>query len=175
MEQTSELQFEAREPDALAERLRALARDLGGQLLRAEPASVTIELPSARYADLRRRLRELGDVLREQTSAHDLEAEIADAKSSIEALRKRRERVEKLQQLSIGVQYSLIVQRELEAAERDLAAAEASVRALEKRGTLTRVVIRYQPRAIENVRASKLPFGWLDELGLARLQDPGAR
>lgn len=153
-------------------RIDALLRPLGGRLRRAGDLDASAEVPLARYRDFVAELRKLGDLRAERVTTTDTSASLADAVAAVQAARAARQRRERLTAVARDVNEKLTVERVLEGSSSRVVAAEARVRELQSRAEVVWVEIRFETEGKESIEPATLPFGWLDELGPARLANP---
>jgi hypothetical protein len=153
--------------------IEALAREVGGYPARQSANGITIRIPAARFDETLERLEKLGDVTARQVEAEDVTAEYVDLEMRLKNARSVRARLEQLLAQAAKVADAIAIERELERVGGDIERLEGRLRYLQDRAQLSTITVTFFPRPRELVAkdAFKLPFPWLDQLGLSRLLD----
>jgi hypothetical protein len=152
--------------------IAAAAARVGGRVLWSSGGDVRLTVPRDRYRELVTELRGLGELQYDKLGVRDATRQYAEALANLESARAASARRRQLRRVPGSVQEKLVVERVVEGSIERIRVAEARVRDIAERAEYAelRVVLLYEPRA--GVEHSALPFSWLDELGLARLQNP---
>ncbi|MBX7191382.1 MAG: DUF4349 domain-containing protein [Sandaracinaceae bacterium] len=148
------------------------ARSLGGVLTLQTDDRLVVRVPAARFDEFLSGIGELGDVLHRDIQAQDVGEEFRDVAIRIRNLEVTRQRVEALLAQASNVEQALAVQRELERITAELEALRGRQRYLADRISLSTITFLFQPmprEALEQPEIFRLPFRWLEELGLPTL------
>jgi hypothetical protein len=157
-----------RDPGEVLSKLAQWAQHVGGRLLATEGERATAEIPRARFGEAMERLAALGDVEQRSVEARDLQLAQRATTAQLTSAREALERLRSLAQRPGGVEERLMVEREREAAELRVAALERELGRLEQQAA--RIRIHIELRRPTSDREARLPFPWLDALGLERLR-----
>ena len=149
----------------------ALARELGGFMARQTNNAIIIRVPVARFHEAITRLEKLGDITNRDISAEDVTQEFFDLEVRIKSARAVRERLEQLLNRASRVDESIAIERELERVVGEIERLEGRLKYLQDRALFSTISLTFAARPKELVAKDtfKLPFPWLEELGLGRL------
>ena len=152
-------------------RAEAVARELGGFLARRTNNALIIRVPAARFDEALDRLEKLGDVTNRQVDAEDITEEFLDLEVRLKNSRAIRERLEQLLSRASKVEDSIAIEKELERVASEMERLEGRLKYLKDRAQFSTITVTFEARAAERVAKGtfRLPFPWLDELGLGRL------
>lgn len=158
----------------VAENLKAVAKagtDAGGFLSQQTDTMLVIRIPAAKFTEVIDAIEALGDVLHRQVQATDVSEEFRDVEIRIRNAMQIRERLAALLTKATTVEDSLRIERELERITGELERLKGRIRFLQDRIAYSTITVNFQPKEQEQiVRDSfRLPFDWLDSLGLQRL------
>jgi hypothetical protein len=150
-----------------------VARELGGFLARQTNQAITIRVPAARFHEALGKLEKIGDVTSREINAQDVTQEYFDLEVRIKSARAVRERLEQLLSRASKVDESIAIERELERVVGEIERLEGRLKFLQDRAQFSTISVTFAPRPKELVAKDtfKLPFPWLDQLGLGRLLD----
>ena len=153
--------------DALVER----ARTFGGVMTHRGDDRLVVRIPAGRFEEYLAGVGELGDVLHREVTAEDVGEEFRDVSLRIRNLDVVRQRLEALLSQANTVEAALSVQRELERVTTELESLRGRQRYLADRVALSTITFafRAQPRETLERTTFRLPFPWLDSLGLSSL------
>lgn len=146
----------------------------GGRAQVTDARRVVASLPTHAVDGVLERLRALGWLRLGHETSIDLTAAVARAAADLRAAKEAHERTRKLQRLVRDVASGLALERALEEDQRAVLLAEERLREVRTRGTRTILDLRISAPSVERVPEPRLPFPWLDDLGLSRLQDTTA-
>jgi len=157
--------------------VEALAGELGGFLTRQTNDAITIRVPVARFKEALGRLEKLGDVTARSIEAEDVTQEFFDLEVRLKSARAVRERLEQLLARATKVEESIAIERELERVVGEIERLQGRIKFLADQARYSTISVLFAARPKEVVAKGtfKLPFPWLEELGLGRLLDLGAR
>jgi hypothetical protein len=147
------------------------ARELGGFLARQTNNTITVRIPAARFHEALARMEKLGDVTARDIQAEDVTAEYLDLELRIKSARSVRERLEQLLGRASKVEESIAIERELERVMAEIERMEGRLKYLRDRAQFSTISVTFAARPKELVAKDtfRLPFPWLDQLGLGRL------
>jgi len=157
--------------DQAATRALALTEELGGDLVAQGDLSVTVRVPRARFTEALARFEPLGDVLHREVRVEDLAERSRDGGVRLRNARATRDRLEALLAQARSVEDALRIERELSRVTEEIERLVAEERGLAARVAFATVELTLRPRAVETTPepAVRLPFRWLEDLGVARL------
>lgn len=156
------------------ENLKAVAKvgtDIGGFLSRQDDRSIVIRVPAAKFHEAVTAIEALGDVLHRQMQATDVSEEFRDVEIRIRNAMQVRDRLADLLTRATKVEESLQIERELERLTGEIERLKGRMRFLQDRIAYSTITVSFQPKEQERIdnSAFRLPFPWLDSLGLQRL------
>lgn len=159
--------------EALIERARAL----GGVLHRQVDDRLMLQIPAERFVAFLASVGEVGEVLHREVAAADVGEEFRDLDVRIQNLEAMRARIESFLAAAHDVRDALEVQHELERVTTELERLRGRQQFLAHRIALSSVTIvfhlRHRPAEIAQPEVFRLPFAWLDQLGLGGLLEVG--
>ena len=159
--------FEADKALTAAEKL---AREAKGYLVRRADRSITFRVPAERFQAVLEQVLELGDVLHREVQARDVTDEFYDTQTRLRTLHAMRDRLEDLLRRAQKVEEALAVERELGRIVEQIEQAKGRLKLLQELIAFSTITIEFQPRNVETIESRvKLPFPWLDQLGLGPL------
>jgi len=153
-----------------------LARKLGGFIAYQDDTRITIRIPSRRFEEALEAVGELGDLLHRNVQALDVTEEFRDVAIRLRNAEVVRAQLERLLEKADKVEEALEVQRELAKVTETIERYKGRLRFLEDRIAYSTVTVRFQPLPRELLSREdpfRLPFPWLQEVGLGRLLDLG--
>jgi len=154
----------------------AIARELGGFLALRDDQRIVIRVPARKFNDAVGRVEEVGDVLHRNVEAIDISEEYRDLEIRLRNAEAMRTRLERLLDNAHNVQEALQVEHELERITEVLETIKGRLRFLDDRVSFSTITVYFAPRPTEGVDQPdifRLPFPWLDELGLRTLLNLG--
>ncbi|MBX3471906.1 MAG: DUF4349 domain-containing protein [Planctomycetes bacterium] len=149
-----------------------VARELGGYLAHQDDTRVTVRVPAGRFQDAVDRLERVGDVVHRNIQAMDVSEEFRDLTLRLRNAEVVRERLEAILARAEKVEDALKVQAELARVTEQIELLKGRLRFLQDRLAYSTVTVHFRPRPTEQVGQPdvyRLPFPWLDELGLPSL------
>lgn len=152
----------------------AIADDLGGFLQRQDDTTVVVRVPAQRFREALERVEAVGDVLNRRVTAEDVTERFRDVRIRLRNALEMRDRMAELLQRADTVPDSLTIQRELERLTQEIELYRGQLRAMEDRIAFSTITVMFQPIRVdaEVPRESfRLPFPWLDRLGLPHLME----
>lgn len=157
--------------DAMQASAVALAESLGGYSSQRTAHSVTLRVPAEHFRDALDALGELGDVLSLSWDAQDVTDEFNDIEVRLANARAMRERLELLLTQAESVSDALAIERELQRITLEIERLEGSRREMVDRIAFSTIVVNFSrlPTQVVPGDEYRLPFGWLNQLGVERL------
>lgn len=158
------------EVDLSLDAVEALAKQAGGYLVRRMATSIVVRVPAAGFDGTLKTILGMGDVLQRELEVEDVTAKVRDLEARLanaEAVRKR------LAELLAGAnktEEALAVERELSRVSEEIEQMKSQLKLLSELVAYSTITVRFEAPQAENLdRRFKLPFPWLDELGLSNL------
>ena len=151
-----------------------IADDVGGFLQRQDDTTVIIRVPARRFRETLERVEGVGDVLSRRVSAQDVSERFRDIRIRLRNAVEMRDRMAELLQRADTVPDSLTIQRELERLTQEIELYRGQLRALEDRIAFSTITVLFQPIRVDAEvprERFRLPFPWLDRLGLPHLME----
>ncbi len=151
------------------DRVEAIARELGGHLSQRTNDTIVIRVPARAFEGAMAQIQALGDVLSRNIQVQDVSEEFRDTETRIQTLDAMRRRLEELLRQANDVEAALAVQQQLERITVELERLRGRLRFLADRVAFSTITVRFSERTETRVPQFRLPFPWLDNLGLQRL------
>jgi hypothetical protein len=149
---------------------QALAKSLGGYLVRRDDRSITIRVPAEKYRGALEAMNKLGDVLHHEETVEDVTDQYFDMKTRLDNARAMRVRLQELLAAAKDVNDALAVERELARVTETIEQMEGKLKRLRELINFSTITVTFNARGGESVTGKvDLPFSWLRELGLSRL------
>lgn len=151
--------------------LQQLAESVGGHLARRDARTIVVRIPVRRFPEVLRATEAAGDVLDRQVETEDVSEEFRDTTIRLRNLEVMRTRLETLLTQASSVNDALAVEREMQRVTDEIERLRGRIRYLTDQIAYSTITVHFRPRAAEIVRVDefRLPFRWLDRLGLSRL------
>jgi hypothetical protein len=146
-----------------------IARECSGYLSARTDVAITIRVPRAKFETALRAIEGSGNVLHRDIKVEDVTDEFFDTEVRVRNARAMRDRLAKLLQQA-AVKEALEIEKELARVTQEIELLEGKLKLLQHRVAYSTINVAFQPRgiAIDN-RPTRLPFPWLDTLGLQNL------
>jgi hypothetical protein len=146
-----------------------VALELDGYLATRGDLAITIRVPRAKFDLALKAIEGSGDVLHRDIKAEDVTDEFFDTEVRARNARAMRDRLAKLLQQA-AVKEALEIEKELARVTQEIELLEGKLKLLRHRIAYSTINVAFRPRgtAIAN-RPTRLPFPWLEELGLRNL------
>lgn len=151
------------------DRVEAIARELGGHLSQRTNDTIVIRVPARAFEGAMAQIQALGDVLSRNIQVQDVSEEFRDTETRIQTLDAMRRRLEELLRQANDVEAALAVQQQLERITVELERLRGRLRFLADRVAFSTITVRFSERTETRAPQFRLPFPWLDNLGLQRL------
>jgi hypothetical protein len=152
------------------DKVQALAKELGGYLVERNDQSITVRVPAEKYRGALGDIAKIGDVLHHQESVQDVTDEFHDMVTRLTNARAVRARLQELLAAAKDVTEALSVERELARVTEEIELMEGKLKRLKELINFSTITVTFSSRASEQVTSNvRLPFPWLDQLGLGPL------
>lgn len=157
--------------DKAIDEVEKVAKKLGGHLVTRQNQQIVVRVPRAEFDAALAQVEKVGDVLQRNITSEDVTDQYHDLDTRLRNARAVRDRLEQLLAKAGTVEDSLKIERELERLTGEIERLAGALKLLSHRIAYSKVTVSFQPRHSEQVRKEilRLPFGWLDSLGLNRL------
>jgi Domain of unknown function (DUF4349) len=147
-----------------------LVRELGGYLVNRSDQAITIRVPSERFREALQKVKTFGDVLSQNISVQDVTDQFFDLQARIRNARAVRDRLAELLKKTTNIEEALSVERELRRIGDELEQMEGQLKRLSELIAFSTLTVHFQPPPQDPVdQVVRLPFPWLDDLGLSNL------
>jgi hypothetical protein len=169
---TARLHMAVFEVDKSLAAVEALARDSAGFLARRTDREITIRVPVEKFYEVMKKLEGQGDVLHRDVQVEDVTEQFLEVSLRLKNARKVRDRLAQLLSEAKSVKDALEVERELERVTAEIERLEGRIKFLRDRARFSTITVAFEPIRTDEVkrdRIFRLPFPWLNELGLGRL------
>ncbi|HZO13810.1 MAG TPA: DUF4349 domain-containing protein [Polyangiaceae bacterium] len=146
------------------------ATDLGGYLVRRDQQGIVVRVPADKYRDALAVIAKLGDVLHREETVEDVTEQFYDLQARLRNARVVRDRMEQLLKQAQNVNDALQVERELARVTTEIEVIEGKLKLLRELISFSTITVLFKARPTDQVNSSvRLPFPWLDQLGLSNL------
>ena len=146
-----------------------VAREVDGYLATRSDVAITIRVPRAKFDIALKAIEGSGDVLHREIKAEDVTDEFFDTEVRARNARAMRDRLAKLLQQA-AVKEALEIEKELARVTQEIELLEGKLKLLRHRVAYSTITVAFRPRATAvSARAARLPFPWLEQLGLHNL------
>lgn len=169
---TAELYLSVFEVQQTQRAVVQIATELHGFLSYQDDQKVIIRVPAASFRDALTRVEAVGDVTHRNIQAMDVSEEFRDLNIRLRNAEAVRDRLEALLAQARNVAEALQVQNELARVTEEIERMKGRLRFLQDRLAFSTITVLFQPRPTDNIGEPdrfRLPFPWLDELGLPNL------
>lgn len=156
---------------ALAQ-VEATGRDSGGFLARRTDREIVIRVPTEKFFDVLKKLEGMGDLLHKNVQVEDVTEQYLDVALRLKNARDVRDRMAQLLAQAKTVEESLKVEQQLERLSAEIERLEGRMKYLRDRVRFSTITVSFQPMQVSDLQRDKvfrLPFPWLQQLGLGRL------
>jgi hypothetical protein len=143
---------------------------MGGYLASRSDAAIVVRVPKARFQDLIAEIAKVGDVLHRNIEAIDVSDQVVDLEARLKNARAMRDRLEQLLQGAKATKDALEIEKELGRVMADIEVMEGKLQLYNDKIAYSTVTVSFQPLHTNQVHSmARLPFPWLNELGLSSL------
>ncbi len=147
-------------------------RDSGGFLARRSDREIVIRVPTEKFFEVLKRLEGMGDLLHKNVQVEDVTEQYLDVALRLKNAREVRDRMAQLLAQAKTVEESLKVEQQLERLSGEIERLEGRLKYLRDKVRYSTITVSFQPMQVSDLQREKvfrLPFPWLQQLGLGRL------
>jgi hypothetical protein len=146
-----------------------IARDNGGYLALKRDKEIVIRVPRIRFEPALAQIDKIGDVLHRDVQAQDVTDEFVDTEIRIKNGRAMQARLKILLDKA-NVKEALEIEKEMRRVTEELELLEGKLKLLKDKIAYSTITVAFEPRG-STIQATriKLPFPWLQQLGLPTL------
>jgi hypothetical protein len=158
------------EVDKGLDAVEKLTRDAGGYLVSRSGNAIVVRVPASHFDGSLKQVLALGDVLERELHVEDVTAKVRDLEVRLQNAQAVRKRLVELLAGASKTVDALAVERELARVTEDVERMKADLKRFSELVAYSTLTVRFEaPHAEALDRRFKLPFPWLQELGLSRL------
>lgn len=168
---TAQIHLGVYEVEATQETIIGAVNEVRGFLAQRTDTMLVVRVPAATFQQVLDKIEEAGDVLHRQVEALDVSEEFRDIAIRIRNAEAMRDRLEQLLRQASNVEEALAVERELQRLTESIEQMKGRQRWLADRIAFSTITVHFQARTTEQINTDpfRLPFEWLDTLGLRNL------
>ncbi len=150
--------------------VEAMAKKAGGYLVMRSSSQIVVRVPAAAFDASLKAVLELGDVLRRDLSVDDVTEQFRDLEIRLKNAEAVRVRLEQLLAGAKNTEEALKVEKELGRVTEEVERLKGKLRRLRELIAFSTITVAFSRPAVETINNKfRLPFPWLQELGLSRL------
>jgi len=151
------------------ERTRAIATDLGGYMQKEQDLAVTLRVPSARFAAAVEQIGSLGRIVSRSVNADDVTEQFVDLEIRLRVKQEYLAQLNRLYEQGGALKDLLDIKREIDKVTEEIERLKGRLRFLGDRIAMSTITVRFKVTTTHIDRRFKLPFSWLETLGIERL------
>ena len=166
---TANLTMAVYQVDGALLQVEQIGKEMGGYLATRQDRSVTIRVPRARFEEAIKKIEGTGDVIHRDIQAQDVSDEFVDTEVRLKNARAMRDRLEDLLKKA-PVKEALEIEKELGRVTQEIERMEGRLKLLKDKIAFSTITVSFDARAASlHTMPIRLPFGWLQTLGLPNL------
>jgi hypothetical protein len=171
---TAALQMLVGDVESALQRSRQIAENLGGHMQAMAGRSIVLRVPAEKFDTAVEQFSEMGTVIDREILARDVTEKYTDLELRLENARALAERLREMLKKARDLEAALAIERQLSEVTLEIERMSGKMRRLGNQISLATITLRLQPttEAPAEIR-TRLPFAWLDDLGLDTLLDFG--
>jgi hypothetical protein len=147
-----------------------IAKDAQGYLVSRHDDSVTVRVPAAGFDTSLQAVLKLGDVLQRNLQVDDVTAEMNDLTTRLKNAEAMRARLQQLLSSAKTTDEALQVEEQLGRVTGEIESIKGKLRLMSELVSFSTITVSFRPAVSEKVNSKfRLPFGWLNDLGLSKL------
>jgi hypothetical protein len=169
---TAAFQLHVYEVEKAQSALKAAAKRLGGFVSEQTDTALTLRVPSAHFEEALAAVESAGKVRARHVQALDVGDQYRDLTLRLRTAEALRDRLEAMLARAAKVEEALQVERELERIVREIEQIKGQLRSMGDRIAFSTLSVDFRPEQrpdLDDSDAFRLPYAWLDELGLHHL------
>ncbi len=150
--------------------IEKIAKDLNGYLAVRSDASITIRVPREKFSAALAQVEKTGDVVHREVTAEDVTDQFVDMDARLKNAMAMRERLQDLLKKA-NTKEALEIEIQLERVMGEIESMEGKLKLLKDKIAFSMITVTFAARGEAAVRDMplRLPFPWLNALGLPRL------
>lgn len=147
-----------------------IAKEKGGFLAIRGDNRITVRVPRERFEDALAAIEKVGDVLHRDVTAEDVTDQYTDLEIRIKNARAMQTRLKQLLEKA-AVKEALDIEKELARVTEELELMEGKLKLLKDKIAYSTITVVFEGRgaALSGAQKVRLPFPWLNQLGLVNL------
>lgn len=158
------------EVEARMKAVIAVAAELGGYLASQSSNQLVLRVPAAKFQEALERIEQAGEVTNRQLRAHDVTDQFRDLTLRLRNAEQVRDRLAALLAQAKTVQESLAIERELDRISERIESMKGQLKFLSNRIAYSTLTVQFGIKQADQLDDEvRLPFPWLDTLGLGPL------
>jgi hypothetical protein len=158
------------EVDKSLDAVEALAKKAGGYLVQRHATTIVVRIPAKGFDGTLKSILTMGDVLERDLEVEDVTAKVRDLEARLMNAEAVRKRLVELLNGANKTEDALAVERELARVTENIEQMKAQLKLLSELVAYSTITVRFAAPQAENLdKRFRLPFLWLDELGLSNL------
>ncbi len=167
---TASLKIATADARAAVARTRALADSLGGYMQRMTNDAIVIRVPAESFDRAMEALADVGTIVDQQVTARDVTEEYADQAMRLKNARALLDKLQALLEKATVVEDALAIERQIARVQTEIERLEGQLNSLASQVTYATLTIHFvSGQQIPAGMKLRLPFWWLERLGLENL------
>ena len=151
------------------EAVEQIGREIGGYLATRTDREIVLRVPRARFEDAIKKIEAVGDVVHRDIQAQDVTDEFLDTEVRLKNARAMRDRLQTLLERA-PVKEALEIEKELGRVTQQIEQMEGRLKGLRDKIAYSTITVTFDARAASlHTMPLRLPFAWLNQLGLPHL------
>ena len=159
--------------DDSSKRIIKLAEDSGGYVSTQTNELVRVRVPADTFREMVEKLEAIGRILHKELNAQDVTEQHTDLSLRLAAKKKYLETLQKLLEKAQDAKAMLEIQKEIGRVIEEIESMEGRLRYLADQVAYSTITVRLQLATKASSRRFRLPFGWVESLGIEHLVSPG--
>jgi hypothetical protein len=150
--------------------IEKVGKDVGGYLAVRSDTSITIRVPRDKFSDALAQVEKTGDVVHREVTAEDVTDQFVDLDARLRNAMAMRDRLQDLLKKA-NTKEALEIEIQLERVMGEIESMEGKLKLLKDKIAFSMITVTFAARGEAAVRDMplRLPFPWLNSLGLPRL------
>jgi hypothetical protein len=159
--------------DASAKKIIELAQKAGGFVSSQTNETVIVRVPADKFKKITEALPNIGRVIQKNIEASDVTEQCSDLELRLSAKKKYLASLQELLTKAENAKTMLEIQKEIGAVVEEIEVLEGKLRYLADRVAYSTIAVTLQLATAETYRAFRLPFDWIESLGIEHLVAAG--
>jgi hypothetical protein len=150
-----------------------MAEDVGGYVATQTNDTVVVRVPAAKFREVIEKLEAVGRVVDKTLQARDVTEQHTDLSLRLSAKKKYLETLQNLLDKAQDAKAMLEIQKEIGRVVEEIEAMEGKLRYLADQVSYSTITVSLHLATKRAFRTFRLPFGWIESLGIEHLVTPG--